>query len=200
MFPFLWTSPVIQLTIPPVEQQTEYWSCGPNAAARLLRFYGHPVTYSQLKAAVVPLFAVPPRLRNPLTNEWAAVRTGVPPRQLQQLLSRWEGDRIRLSHRNDFSQLQALLNRRTPAIALIRVGTLRLSTTYQSPLLHWVVVSGIDPQNQQITYVDTDGQSRTTAIAAFQQQWHFQVEHPLLRTVLTTQQVIPGTLIWRDRP
>jgi hypothetical protein len=200
MVPFLGTAAAIQLALPPVDQQTEYWSCGPNAAARLLRFYGHAVTYGQLKASVAPLFSVPPRLRHPLTNEWMPVRTGVAPRQLQQLLSRWEGDRIRLDHRASLSQLQTLLSQRTPAIALIRVGTFRLSTVYQAPLLHWVVVSGIDPQQQRITYVDTDGRSRTMAIATFQQQWHFRVEHPLLRTVLASQQVHPGTLIWRDRP
>ncbi|MFN5729713.1 MAG: hypothetical protein ACK48D_24015, partial [Pseudanabaena sp.] len=67
------------IQLPDTGAQNDSWSCGPNSAARILRYYGHDVNYATVRAATDKKLFLPQKFRNPLDNRWIEVRTGTPP-------------------------------------------------------------------------------------------------------------------------
>ncbi|MFN3926691.1 MAG: C39 family peptidase [Pseudanabaenaceae cyanobacterium] len=166
--------------LPAVSPQRDPWSCAPNSATRLLRFYGHLVTYPQVKVLTLQ------HLSQPLT--------GTPPRVLQRVLQHWEQQRVRLQHQASLPELQALLRKGQPALALVQVGQ-----RYSLPLLHWVTVTGYDPQKQLIFYTDTDDRAYAMSYAQFQRQWQLSPTSDPVWLILRSQGVYPNTVIWIER-
>lgn len=55
----------VNANLPDTGSQNDNWSCGPNSAARVLRFYGHNVDYNQVRSAVNKEFILPPSVKVP---------------------------------------------------------------------------------------------------------------------------------------
>lgn len=190
------------MQLPDTGAQDDGWSCGPNSAARLLKYYGHKVDYSIVRAATDKKLFLPQRLRNPLTNQWIEVRTGTPPRTLQQVMQRWEGDRVKQSPRTNFNKLTSLVQSGKPAIALVRVGGLSIPYVGSIPYLHWIVVTGVDPQRQQIYYTDTNSQIYSLSYQDFQAQWNLGLDKDVsvaIANILKSNGVEPRSVVWIDR-
>jgi hypothetical protein len=56
------------IQLPDTGAQNDSWSCGPNSAARILRYYGHDVNYATVRAATDKKLFLPQKFRNPLDN------------------------------------------------------------------------------------------------------------------------------------
>ncbi len=184
--------------------QDDGWSCGPNSAARVLRYYGHDVDYAMIRAATDKKLFLPQRMLNPFTNQWIEVRTGTPPLTLQQVLQRWEGDRVRRSSQTSFNKLVSLVRSGKPAIALIRVGNFSIPYVGSIPTLHWIVVTGAD--SRQIYYTDTNSQTYSLSYQDFQTKWNLGLAQDgnkevsvAIANILKSNGVEARTLVWIDR-
>ena len=194
------TSEPIQL--PDTGAQNDGWSCGPNSAARILRYYGHDVDYADVRAATDKKLFLPQRMRNPFNNQWIEVRTGTPPLTLQQVMQRWEGDRVKRSEQTSFNKLINLVRSGNPAIALIRVGNFSIPYVGSIPSLHWVAVTGADSQSQQIYYTDTNSQAYSMSYQDFQTQWNLGLDKDVssaIANILKNNGVVARTLVWVER-
>ena len=190
------------IALPDTGVQNDGWSCGPNSAARVLSYYGHRVDYAKVRSLTDSKLFLPQRFRNPLNNQIIEVRTGTPPQTLKQVMQRWEGDRVKQASKSSFERLTNLVQSGKPAIALVRVGSLPLPYLGTIPYLHWIVVTGIDAQNQKIYYTDTDSLSYTLSYAEFRSRWDLGLDRDIsmaIANVLKTNGVQPRTLIWIDR-
>jgi hypothetical protein len=190
------------IQLPDTGAQNDGWSCGPNSAARVLSYYGHDVNYAKVRAATDKKLFLPQKFRNPLNNQWIEVRTGTPPLTLQQVMQRWEGNRVKRSPRTSFNQLVNLVRSGKPAIALVRVGGLSIPYLGSIPYLHWVAVTGADPQNQRIYYTDTNSQTYVLSYQDFQERWNLGLDRDVSRAianVLKSNGVEARTIVWIDR-
>ena len=192
------------MQLPDTGAQNDSWSCGPNSAARVLRYYGHDVDYAMIRATTDKKLFLPQRMRNPFTNQWIEVRTGTPPLTLQQVLQRWEGDRVKRSSQTSFDKLISLVRSGKPAIALVRVGNLSIPYVGSIPTLHWIVVTGAD--SGQIYYTDTNSQAYSLSYQDFQTKWNLGLDKNgldrgvsgAIANVLRSNGVEARTLIWID--
>ena len=190
------------IQLPDTGAQNDGWSCGPNSAARLLRFYGHDVDYVTVRAATDKKLFLPQKVRNPLNNQWIEVRTGTPPMTLQQVIQRWEGDRVKKSQQTSFNKLINLVQSGKPAIALVRVGSFAIPYVGSFPYLHWIAVTGADSQRQQIYYTDTNSQTYSLSYKDFQTQWNLGLDKDVsgaISNVLRSNGVEERTIVWIDR-
>lgn len=194
------TSQPIQL--PDTGAQNDSWSCGPNSAARILRYYGHDVNYATVRAATDKKLFLPQKFRNPLNNQWIEVRTGTPPQTLQQVMQRWEGNRVKKSPQTSFNRLINLVRSGKPAIALVRVGGLTIPYVGAIPYLHWIAVTGANPQSQQIYYTDTNSQTYSLSYKDFQTMWNLGLDQDVstaIANVLKSNGVEARTIVWVDK-
>lgn len=194
------TSQPIQL--PDTGAQNDGWSCGPNSAARILRYYGHDVNYATVRAATDKKLFLPQKFQNPLNNQWIEVRTGTPPQTLQQVMQRWEGNRVKKSPQASFNRLINLVRSGKPAIALVRVGGLTIPYVGSIPYLHWIVVTGANPQSQQIYYTDTNSQTYSLSYKDFQTMWNLGLDRDVssaIASVLKSNGVEARTIVWVDK-
>ena len=190
------------MQLPDTGVQDDGWSCGPNSAARLLKYYGHKVDYAMVRAVTDKKLFLPQKLRNPLTNQWMEVRTGTPPKTLQQVMQRWEGDRVKQLPRTNFNKLISLVRSGKPAIALVRVGGLSIPYVGSIPYLHWIAVTGVDAEHQQIYYTDTNSQSYSLSYQDFQARWNLGLDRDVsvaTANVFKNNGVEPRTIVWIDR-
>ena len=199
------TSQIIEL--PDTGAQNDEWSCGPNSAARVLSYYGHNVDYAIVRAATDKKLFLPQKIRNPFTNQWIDVRTGTPPLTLQQVMQRWEGDRVKRSAKSNFNRLINLVRSGKPAIALIRVGGFKVAYVGSIPYLHWIVVTGVDSESQQIYYTDTNSQNYVISYQDFQSKWNLGLDQNgldksmsgAIANILKSNGVEPRTMVWVER-
>ena len=194
------TSQVIAL--PDTGAQNDGWSCGPNSAARILRYYGHDVDYAMVRSATDKKLFLPQKIQNPFNNQWIEVRTGTPPQTLQQVMQRWEGDRVKKSPQTSFKRLINLVRSGKPAIALIRVGSLKIPYVGSIPYLHWIAITGVDSQRQQIYYTDTNSQEYSLSYQDFQAKWDLGLNKDVssaIASVLKSNGVEARTIVWVDR-
>jgi hypothetical protein len=190
------------ILLPDTGAQDDGWSCGPNSAARVLRYYGHQVDYNTVRDATEQKLFLPQRMRNPFTNQWVEVRTGTPPQTLQRVMQRWEGKYVKRSPHTSFEQLIKIVQSGKPAIALVRVGGLKVSYVGTIPYLHWITVTGVDRSRQVIYYTDTNSQSYSLSYQAFQDRWNLGLDRDVsmaIANVLKNNGVVPRTLVWVDR-
>jgi hypothetical protein len=190
------------IQLPDTGAQNDSWSCGPNSAARILRYYGHDVNYATVRAATDKKLFLPQKFRNPLNNQWIEVRTGTPPQTLQQVMQRWEGNRVKKSPQTSFNRLINLVRSGKPAIALVRVGGLTIPYIGAIPYLHWVTVTGANPQSQQIYYTDTNSQTYSLSYQDFQTMWNLGLDRDVsgaIASVLKSNGVEARTIVWVDK-
>jgi len=190
------------IVLPDTGVQDDGWSCGPNSAARVLSYYGHNVDYDIVRSATEQKLFLPQRMRNPITNQWVEVRTGTPPQTLQRVMQRWEGKYVKRSPHTSFEQLIKIVQSGKPAIALVRVGGVKVSYIGTIPYLHWVTVTGADRSRQLIYYTDTNSQSYSLSYQAFQDRWNLGLDRDVsmaIANVLKNNGVVPRTLVWVDR-
>jgi hypothetical protein len=190
------------IELPDTGAQNDGWSCGPNSAARILRYYGHDVNYATVRAATDKKLFLPQKFRNPLNNQWIEVRTGTPPQTLQQVMQRWEGDRVKKSPKTSFNRLINLVSSGKPAIALVRVGSLSIPYIGSIPYLHWIAVTGADPARQQIYYTDTNSQTYSLSYQDFQARWNLGLDRDVsgaITSVLKSNGVEARTIVWVDK-
>lgn len=201
--PLIATSGTSQpIDLPDTGMQNDVWSCGPNSAARILRYYGHDVDYTVVRAATDKKLFLPQKMRNPLNNQWIEVRTGTPPLTLQQVMQRWEGDRVKRSSQTSFNQMIGLVRSGKPAIALVRVGSLAIPYLGSIPYLHWIAVTGADSQSQQIYYTDTNSQNYSLSYQEFQTKWNLGIDRDVsgaIASILKNNGVEARTIVWVDR-
>ena len=194
------TSQIIEL--PDTGAQNDEWSCGPNSAARVLRYYAHNVDSAIVRSATDKKLFLPEKIRNPFTNQWIDVRTGTPPLTLQQVMQRWEGDRVKRSAKSNFNKLINLVRSGKPAIALIRVGGFKVAYVGSIPYLHWIVVTGADSESQQIYYTDTNSQNYSISYQDFQSKWNLGLDQGMsgaIANILRSNGVEPRTMVWVER-
>ncbi len=190
------------IQLPDTGAQNDSWSCGPNSAARILRYYGHDVNYATVRAATDKKLFLPQKFRNPLNNQWIEMRTGTPPQTLQQVMQHWEGDRVKKSPQTSFNRLINLVRSGKPAIALVRVGSLTIPYVGAIPYLHWIAVTGADPQSQQIYYTDTNSQTYSLSYQDFQTMWNLGLDRDVsvaIASVLKSNGVEARTIVWVDK-
>lgn len=190
------------IQLPDTGAQNDGWSCGPNSAARVLSYYGHDVNYATVRAATDKKLFLPQKFRNPLNNQWVEVRTGTPPQTLQQVMQRWEGDRVKKSPQTSFNRLVNLVRSGKPAIALVRVGSLTIPYVGAIPYLHWIAVTGADPQTQQIYYTDTNSQDYSLSYQDFQTMWNLGLDRDVsgaIANILKSNGVEARTIVWVDK-
>ncbi|WP_176453129.1 C39 family peptidase [Pseudanabaena sp. SR411] len=190
------------IQLPDTGIQNDSWSCGPNSAARILRYYGHDVNYATVRAATDKKLFLPQKFRNPLDNQWIEVRTGTPPQTLQQVMQRWEGDRVKKSPKTSFNRLINLVRSGKPVIALVRVGSLSMPYIGSIPYLHWIAVTGADPVSQQIYYTDTNSQTYALSYQDFQTRWNLGLDRDVsgaIASVLKSNGVEARTIVWVDK-
>lgn len=190
------------IALPDTGAQNDSWSCGPNSAARVLRYYGHDVDYDLVRGATDKKLFLPQKMRNPFNNQWIEVRTGTPPLTLQQVMQRWEGDRAKKSSQTSFNRLINLVRSGKPAIALVRVGSLKIPYVGSIPYLHWISVTGVNSQRQEIYYTDTNSQNYVLSYRDFQNRWDLGLDRDVsgvIASVLKNNGVEARTIVWVDR-
>lgn len=188
--------PEKRLTLPQVQTQDDNWSCGINSATRLLKYYGHEVTYAQLREIRKQKFQVPLVKRLPFARQPAPLyKLGTRPGGVVELL--------KIHRRNSYSQIGVSLERikqlirlNQPVIALIKPANqtvqLPFGKTLSLPALHWIVVSGYDVGLKRIYYYDTiANEERFYSEDKFMERWNW--DHRLIRTAL---QFKPRTIVY----
>ncbi|MEE3716119.1 C39 family peptidase [Tumidithrix elongata RA019] len=187
------------LTLPDTGSQNDSWSCGPNSAARVLKFYGHDVDYDMVRAATEKNFILPEQIKNPLDDSWVNIRTGTTPKVLQKVMQRWEGDRVKLARKVELATLLSLLETGKPVIGLIRVGSFKVPLFGTAPYLHWVALTGFDRAQQQIYYTDTNSQESSMSYEEFLRKWNLGSDGNAVNAILKGNGVEPRTIVWVDR-
>jgi len=181
-----------RVQLPAVDPQSDRWSCGPNSATRLLRFYGHEVNYSQIKQLTAKKLLFVAQFRG------QEIGTGTPPRVLQEVVNAWEKGNAKLRQNAQLNDLLQVLEQGKPAIALVRVRNLSLGKL-TIPALHWITVTGFDPQAQVIYYTDTNSQNYQISYAEFERQWQLNLSQNPVTAILKLNGVVPRTFVWVDR-
>jgi hypothetical protein len=141
-----------------IAPQNDGWSCGPNAAARFLDFYGYKVTYEVARYQATKTENAP--FLSP--GEWGQ---GTSPDALLALVRKYKPD-ARLEEEVTFDRLLDVVGSGKPAIVLVKPNP-------KSDIMHYFVVQGYDHSKQQIYYTDTDGKAYVTSYAVFQQMWNW---------------------------
>lgn len=189
---------VIQL--PSTELQDDDWSCGPNSAARVLKFYGFNSTYDDLRRTVKRLGTFP-----------GSNRLGTAPHELRNAMSRWAGEKVKLEREANFERLLSLVSQGKPVITLVRIGTIQgnriggigIGGTW--PAMHWFVVNGFDQNERRISITDTTidpevGSNRyTLTYDDFMSQWSWGIGRGAASSTLDANGVKTRTMVWVDR-
>ncbi len=156
------------MSLPGVEEQNDSWSCGINSATRMLRAYGHNVSYEDLKIEFSKLsFQVPTQGRFELD-------IGLGGKALAERIQRYEPS-AQWQDYATFPFVKYLLAEGKPVGALLYLG----SDTQEGltiPSLHWVVLVGFDDERNIITYYDTsDGFEGPSHMSydSFLSQWQW---------------------------
>jgi hypothetical protein len=153
----------VKLTVDTLQPQTDGWSCGPNSAARFLRFHRKDVSYAQTR-----------NFTRHDGNLIALIGAGTPPSALIDTLQNWRKE-TRREEASNIGRVIALLQQKKPVIALISTGKERqhaagiyIGTTAK---LHYIVLNGYDPDTERIHFVDTVGGQKSMTRAEFEDRW-----------------------------
>jgi hypothetical protein len=128
--------------------------CGPDAAARVIRYYGWPLTFNRA------VQAAPDSIDSWLIQK---LGMGTKPGTLASLLRRYGVSGAQAYERTSFQSILNALNAGRPVIALINWSN---SITD----FHHVVVQGYNPQTRQLA-VNDGGDLRAWSYSYFQRLW-----------------------------
>jgi hypothetical protein len=156
----------VGIEVDSIQPQNDTTSCGPNAASRLLRFYGHDASYYAARA-----------LMRHYPNVVTYLNLGTPPSVLLDILRVWRPE-SRLESLGNFDRVLELLGSGAPVVALVGFGSISVNfgifesgTTPR--MLHYVTLTGFDRASQRIFYTDTDGARKSWSFAHFNRIWNF---------------------------
>jgi hypothetical protein len=209
--------------LPEQSNQDDTWTCGANSVSRVLKYYGHNVSYPQVRGVAQKDHGIIPTkvcvggkkcafgVCIPLPKtcfDTSQVKTGLEPDEVRGLLSRWEGSNAKLSTRTNFDELKARVREGKPVITLKRVGSFqpgkeqlgfKLFGTW--PKMHWVTVHGLSENTQKIYYTDTDDNSVVSeqSYSEFLSQWDWSIGAGLANETIWGKGIRPKTMVWIDR-
>jgi len=194
------------IQLPDTGAQDDKWSCGPNSAARVLRYYGHNVDYGTIRAAADEEYMLPSSVRFPAPT-WSDpfrlrrvdIRAGTTPHHLRDVMKQWEGENVKLERQAGFDLLTNLLKEGKPAIVLFRVGSIDASILGTFPELHWVAAVGINEAEQLIYITDTNSSTYQLSYGEFIDQWSWRIGDGLASEALWREGVKTETVLWIDR-
>jgi len=164
--------------------------CGPNSAWRVMNALGNSATLQQVTDAASDKSVVSKwnlgTIGKTLVDAMNATRT------------RSIGTAFSLKTKSSIDAIAASLRAGRPVVAMIQVsGTENVAFrlfNYRMPALHWIAVTGINPDSQTIYYRDTDGYDYSMSFATFNSKfnWNFGTATNLVAQSLG---VVPGTII-----
>ncbi len=114
------------ITLPDVGEQSDSWSCAPNSAARVLKFYGYRVSYGVMKGHIKIAQNIP---------DFESF--GTTPSELRNAMQIYANDVI-LERESSFEKLIDLVSRGIPVITLVRVDSFKPAGIFSGtwPKLH----------------------------------------------------------------
>lgn len=186
----------LRLTLPRVKSQDDDWSCGINSSTRVLKYYGHNVTYDQLRTIRKKKFQIPVLNRLPFARGSVPLyRFGTRPGGVRDILNIYRRG-TRIEEETQLSRVLSILRLKKPVITLIRPNnvtrSLPFGKTITLPTLHWIVVSGFDEDQKKIYYYDTTGNNeRSYTYDQFMTRWNW--DHKLFRMGLRFK---PRTIVY----
>lgn len=179
-----------KITLPDVGEQNDSWSCGPNSAARVLKFYDYRVTYGVMKGYIKIAQNIP-----------GFESFGTTPSELRNAMQNFTSD-VRLEREASFEKLIGLVSRGIPVITLVRLDSFKpagfLSGTW--PQLHWYVVSGYDVQSKRVYITDTISRnSEWKPYDEFKNEWAWGIGRGAASSTLSSNGIKTRTMVWIDR-
>jgi hypothetical protein len=207
--------------LPKQSNQDDTWTCGANSASRVLKYFGHNVSYPDVRGVAQNDHGIIPtevcvgggKVCLPFTDvctekpkkcfNTGEFKTGLEPDEVRQVLARWEGGNAKLSTRASFEELKARIQEGKPVLTLLRVGSFKpaggIFGTW--PEMHWVTVHGFNETTQDIYYTDTQDNSvvRQQSYSEFQGQWDWSIGDGLANETIWGKGVRPKTMVWVDR-
>ena len=185
------------------QPQNDDNSCGPNSAARVLRFHGFHVSYDELKRGF--------HKADPFLNN---VGLGLPAANLAGLMKQFGYQAT--AARASLTRVLHLLATGKPVLAMIRVGTIKLASPGKQgivgqligsvgsvldqasamPALHWIAVQGYDREKGLVYFTDTNGEQRTMAFEDFERAFNWDGTSDLAKTMLEVAGVSPGSIVY----
>jgi hypothetical protein len=214
------------IPLPKQANQDDTWTCGANSASRVLKYYGHNVSYPEVRGVAQKDHGIIPtevcigggKTCIPWTNictekpkecfNTSTLKTGLESEEVRKILARWEGGNAKLSTRASFEDLKARVREGKPVIVLKRVGSfqpgkrelgVKLFGTW--PAMHWVTVHGFNEGAQRIYYTDTETNSRVEdqSYSDFLSQWDWRIGDGLANETIWGKGIRPKTMVWVDR-
>ena len=210
-----------EIKLPEQANQDDTWTCGANSASRVLKYYGHNVSYPEVRGVAQHDHGIIPtkmcigggKTCIPFTKrciekpkrcfDTSQLKTGLEPEEVQKILARWEGGNAKLSTRASFEDLKARVREGKPVIVLKRVGSFKpaggIIGTW--PEMHWVTVHGLSESDRKIYYTDTATNSSVypQSYDEFLSQWDWRIGDGLANETIWGKGVRPKTMIWVDR-
>ncbi|MBL8207947.1 MAG: hypothetical protein JNM09_27180 [Blastocatellia bacterium] len=192
----------IALDIPYVEPQNDDWSCGPNSAARFLKFYGWDASYPGIRRAAAA--TMPQLLRD--------MEVGTTPHALRDTIKPYRPE-IVLKRGTNLTEIISALYQRKPVIALLRVGSIKLKLVGErtivgrvlgddlnphvtAPALHWVVIYGLDENARSLLIQDTNGGTYPISYDKFNDQWNWSVGSGVVKEAIDAEGVTTRTILY----
>lgn len=177
----------VRLTMPAVDKQDDSWSCGINSSARVLKYYGHDVSYKGLRekrkapfqasGPVEKVLNATPIIKK-IPHEIPIYKLGTKPTDVRNILRQYRRN-VWVRKHTSLSLIKAVLQSNRPVITLIRPSKKTFEAgpiEIQLPTLHWIVVSGYDRDKALIYYYDTyanDERSMTEKV--FLEKWDWDI-------------------------
>jgi Peptidase_C39 like family len=195
------------LTLDGDEPQNDGNSCGPNSAARILRFYGYKVSYNDLKQRF--------HHSNPLLNNTGL---GLPGPNLAALMKQ-SGYNATAAHAT-LERVLTLLSEGKPVVAMVRVGTINvvdqgssddshgmvgqffgklgslMNQTNTFPALHWIALQGFDRKRGMLFFTDTNGEHYKMRFADFEKAFNWECGSAVTSKVLAVAGVTAGSIVY----
>lgn len=207
------------IKLPEQANQDDTWTCGANSASRVLKYYGHNVSYPEVRGVAQRDHGIIPtkvcvgggKVCLPFTNictekrrecvDTGQLKTGLEPDEVQKLLGRWEGGNAKLSTRASFEELKARVREGKPVIVLKRTGSFKpaLGIIGTWPEMHWVTVHGFDEKSIYYTDTQTNSIVEPQPHSDFLSQWDWRIGDGLANETIWGKGVRPKTMVWVDR-
>jgi hypothetical protein len=203
----------VDLPVDSAQPQDDNWSCGPNSASRVLRYYGYNASYAQVRSEAEA------------DSLLSLLGLGTSTDTLRDVMRHWKPDSMSESG-TSFARILQLLLQGKPVIALISEGSaiqldpaksavlesvigslfggplgglfgglLGASHPVNFPQLHYIVLNGVDFARGLLSYVDTDGSRELISFQDFQRVWDWSAD-PASRAILSVRGVSPRSIVY----
>jgi hypothetical protein len=172
-------------------------SCGPNSAARVLRYYAFHASYADVK-----------QLFHKADPVLSSIGLGAPAANLADIMQQFGYQAT--AARVHVERVLELVASGKPVVALIRVGTVELGSASPLPglvgtmlkqagswpALHWIAVQGFDRARGLVYFTDTDGGHHQMTFAEFEHAFNWTCASNLANRLLDGAGVNPGSIVY----